>query len=252
MTEDTLSDDYIIETVGASSVSMEGFIPKRKVALLFEGAGTRYGASFNMVIDFLVQRGYSYITAVRDSSGHPFCSDSVGRYRSSVYGKIADLARELTPDDVLFTAVIGASIAKDGVVSLPLHHSDALLAYELRDLLSTIPIHHAVHYASPDVHAGTLARVLSGTEHVDLGNRHIAIAPTIPGHFDSFSLHKPDSSHPSFELITPFHAKFFDLADQPTLEARFQQAAAYQRRYRLEQAYMTYAAVQPREVAFTH
>ena len=244
--------DYIVEKTAGAPVSLEAFQPKRRVAFVVQGAGATLSPSFDMMVDCLVQRGYNDIVAVRDAP-HVFCREGRNLHEEHIVGLLKDLAKELSPDDVLFTAILGASYTTNGAVYLSIpRSSSAISAVEFRDLLSSIPVHHAVHYVSPDVHAGAFAKYLSQAEHVDLGNRHIAIAPTLPDVSASSYAHRvPNGQHQSVDVVTPFHAAFFDPTDKPSLEARFQGAATYQRRYRTEtQAYMCHGAVHPQEIAF--
>ncbi len=244
-------NDYLIETTGISSVSMGSFTPRKRVAFIIQGVGN-LSPSFNMMVDCLVQRGYSDIVAVRDAP-HVFCRERRSLHKANIVGLLEDLAKELTADDVLFTAVLGASYTKTGTVYLPLPRSSSeISAVELRDLISHVPVHHAVHYVSPDVHAGDFARYLSQAEHPDLGNRHIAIAPTIPSvSASSFSHNVIIGQHRDTEVVTPFHAVFFSMDDQPSLEARFCHAARYQRAFRRDTlAYMHHGVVHPSEIAF--
>src|SRR3989338_7809207 len=158
---------YVIEGGERTPVSIEGFTPRRKVGLIINGINNKYSHSFEMIADLLIHRGYDYITAIREAPSHTLCRDTVQHYRISVERKLEELRRELSPDDVLFTAVIGPSVRVQGVISIPLHHGEALTAYELREALSKMPVHHAVHYISPDTHAGELAQILATAEHPD-------------------------------------------------------------------------------------
>lgn len=248
----TLSDDYVIETAGISSVLLEGFTPKRRVAFVIQGAGATLSPSFDMMADCLVQRGYNDIIAIRDAP-HVFCRERKSLHKENIVGLLGELAAQLSDDDVLFTAILGASYTKTGVVYLPIPRSSSeISSLELRELFSSIPVHHAVHYVSPDIHAGDLAKRLSQAEHPDLGNRHIAIAPTIPSVSDSSLYHKvPTGKHQHVEVVTPFHAAFFDLADKQSLRVRFEDAAQYQREIRKNMpAYMCYGAINPQAIAF--
>ncbi len=249
----TLSEDYVIETSGSSSVSAEGFTPRQKVAFIIQGMGSMLSPSFNMMAECLVLRGYDTILAVRDARSHDFCRESRPLFKQNIEGLLGELAGQLSPDDVLFTAILGSSFTKTGSVYVHLHGVDsALSAVELRDLVSRIPVHHAVHYVSPDIHAGVFAKLLGDAHHPDFGNRHIAVAPTTPDVYGSSSpYHVSLGSHDRVEVATPFHAAFFDLQYHPSLEARFCNAAHYQRAAgRDTPAYMRYGAVHPREVAF--
>ncbi len=245
------SDDYVIETVHAPSVSMKGFTPRQRVAFIIQGLYGNLSPSFNMITDCLVQRGYDKILAIRHG-GHDLCREIRPLFKENIEGLLGDLAKELSPDDVLFTAILGPSYTETGSLYIPLHGSSKISAVELRLLISAIPVHHAVHYVSPDVHAGDFARMLGEAKHLDFENSHIAVAPTLPAFFDSSSYHKVNvAPHRDVEVVTPFHAAFFDLADQPSLEARFRNAAQYQRQYRpTVAAYMCHGAVHPQEIAF--
>ncbi len=247
----TLSEDYVIETIDAPSLSMEGFTPKRRVAFIIQGRGN-LSPSFNMMVDCLVQRGYDTILAVRDAHSHVFCRETRPLYKENVEGLFGELAAQLSPDDVLFTAILGPSFTRTGSVYVPLQGADSeISAVELCDLVSRVPVHHAVHYLSPDAHAGDFAQLLGEAHHPDFGNRHIAVAPTVPTVSVSSSYHKLHiGEHRNIEVVTPFHAAFFDLGDQPSLEARFRAAAQYQHKFRDTQAYMRYNVVHPREIAF--
>lgn len=233
---DTLSTDYVIETAELSSNHfIAPFKPERKSALLIQGHGS-HNAAFMMMVELLIDRGYSYITAVRNSGAGPFCSDIQALRAENVYGKIQDFSRTLTSIDVLFTAIIGASVM-DAVLYIPDNTGTPILASSLRDAFSQVPAHHIIHYACPDKHAGDFARLLAQAEHPEYGKRHIGIAPTIP------SVERAPYS--------PFHRRFFDHADQPTLEARFKIAAKYHARVARGKAYMHYAAVHPALVSAT-
>lgn len=242
-----VKESYVIEAGERPFLSMSGFKPRKKVGLIINGIINKYPYSFEMIADLLVQRGYDYITAIREASSHSLCRDTVRHYKTAVEGKLEELSRELTPDDVLFTAILGPSVRAQGIISIPLHGGENFTAYELRDALSRIPAHHAIHFVSPNEYAGELARTLATAKHPEIESRHIAIAPTTPNVAKTLFPHKQEGAH---EVATPFHQGFFDLEDRPTLEARFQVAAVYQRQHRAEAAYMRYGTIEPREVAF--
>jgi hypothetical protein len=244
---------YLIETTEQSPLALGNFTPKRKVAFIIQGSGATLSPSFEMMAACLVQRGYDDLIAVRDTP-HVFCRERRNLARENIAALFEDLARQLSPDDVLFTAVLGASHTRTGMVYLDIpRSSSALSAIELRDLLSQIPVQHAVSYISPDTSAGEFARYVAQASHPDLGNRHIAIAPTVPSVFaSSYSHCIKTGRYQTSEVVTPFHAGFFDPDDKPSLEARFHDAALYQQESKRPDAcaYMRYGAIHPREIAF--
>jgi hypothetical protein len=246
-----LSEDYLIETSDASPVSMDGFIPRQRVAFIIQGIGGNLFPSFNMIVDCLVQRGYSTILALGTAKS-ALCRETRPLYRPNIEGLLGELTAQLSSDDVLFTAVLGSSYTKTGSLYIPLHDSSALSAVELRALVSRIPVHHAVHYLSPHVYAGDFAQILGGAQHPDFCNGHIALSPTTPDvHTSSLGHTVTRGQYQSVEVVTPFHAKFFDPEDYPTLEARFQAAAKYQRKIsEKRRAYMRYGVVHPQGIAF--
>ncbi len=243
---------YVIETGSKPLLTIEGFRPRRKVAFLLQGQGGTHNTSFHSIVDLLIMRGYDYITACRNAGAGAFCRDVSSLTKGTVVGKIRDLAAELTEQDVLFTAILGASVLDNGKVYVPDNTFDAIWSYELRDALGMIPAHHVIHYVSPDRYAGNLARTLSGAKHPDLGKRHIAIAPTIPRTKHTFRPYTPELSRVAY--INPFHFEFFNLEDRPSLEARFISAAEYQGHHsaphRLYKAYMR-TNVNPQTVVST-
>ncbi|MEK6920905.1 MAG: hypothetical protein AABX82_03415, partial [Nanoarchaeota archaeon] len=231
---------------------IEGFRPRKKVAFLIQGQGGAHNASFNSIIDLLIVRGYDYITACRNTVAGAFCRDITSVTKKNIVDKISNLADELTEQDVLFTAILGASVLENGRVYIPDNNLGAIWSYELRDALGMIPAHHVIHYVSPDRYAGNLARTLSGARHPDLGKRHIAIAPTIPRRKHTFRPHTPKSSREAY--VNAFHFEFFNPQNRPSLEARFTSAAEYQHRHcaphRLYKAYMR-TNVDPQTVVST-
>lgn len=251
------SMDYVIEksiigTSASSAVSLNGFVPRKRVAFIIQGRDAKLSPSFDIMADCLVQRGYDEIVALRDAS-HIFCRVRQSLVRQNIEGMLGDLTRELSSDDVLFTAILGPSYTETGTVYLPFHDNTSISGIELRDLISRIPVHHAVHYVSPDVYAGDFAQLLGSAKHPDFANRHIAVAPTIPAFASSSHYHTVHvvGGHKSIDVVTPFHAAFFDMEDKPSLEARFCDAARYQRQYRpMVSAYMRHGLVHPQEIAF--